>query len=128
MMLGRVMLREVVAQVFAAWGPVDFKVALIGSVTDPIKAHVDGFQRLLLYSAVNDAIYGGVVCLEWGGGLMVAHFAESCTSTVASLAFRNSAPTSASAAEDLTLRRILATLRMGPLGVGLGLLARSPRK
>ncbi len=77
MMLGRVMLREVVAQVVAAWGPVDIKVALIGSVTDPIKAHVDSFRRLLFHGSVDDAIGGGVVCLEGGCRLVVAHFGES---------------------------------------------------
>ena len=57
---------------------VDIEVALIGSVADPIEAHVDCFRRLLLDGSIDDAVGGRIVCLERGCRLFVAHFGKSC--------------------------------------------------
>ncbi len=57
---------------------VDIEVALIGSVADPIEAHVDCFRRLLFDGSIDDAVGCRVVCLEQGCRLLVAHFVRSC--------------------------------------------------
>ena len=54
------------------------EVALIGSVADPIEAHVDGFRCLLLDGCIDDAVGGRVMGLERGWWLLVAHFGKSC--------------------------------------------------
>jgi hypothetical protein len=76
---------------------------------------------LMMPLAVELSVWSGVAGCSWPISVRVVR------RTVASFAFRNKMPGPASAAEDMTLRRILAILRMGPLRAGLGWLARSLR-
>ena len=62
--------------------------------------------------AVELSIWSGVAGCRWPISSRVV------LSTVPSLAFKKRAPSSASVAEDMTCFRILAMLRIGPLGGG----------
>jgi len=50
MVTGQMVLREVVAQVFGPWAPVNEKLALLNTVLDPVKTHIHGFGAFLLDS------------------------------------------------------------------------------
>jgi hypothetical protein len=69
---------------------------------------------LMMPLAVEFSVCRGVAGWLWPISVRVVR------STLASFALRKRAPTSASAAEDMTLRSILAIFRMGSFGVGLG--------
>ena len=62
--------------------------------------------------AVELSVWSGVAGCGWPISTRVV------LSTVPSFAFKKRAPSSASAAEDMTCLRILAMLRIGPLGGG----------
>ena len=66
----------IVAQVSDAGLPVDEELTLAYAVAYLIKAHVDRFQSFLLDGVVGEAVGGGVVNLDWSGGLWVPQFAE----------------------------------------------------
>ena len=70
------MLVVIVAQVCDSGLPVDEELTLACAVTYPIKAHVDRFRSFLLDGVVGEAVGGGVVDLDWRGGLWVPQFAE----------------------------------------------------
>ena len=65
------MLGVVVAKVGDNWLPVDEELALACAIAYSIKAHVDQFQSFLLDGVVGKAVGGGVVDLDWSGGLWV---------------------------------------------------------
>ncbi len=54
-MIDRMMLGKVITLVMLATSPIDQKLALIGSVTDLIKSHINSFQMFLV-----DGIIGNV--------------------------------------------------------------------
>ena len=67
----------VVTVIGRSWRPEDVKLLLVHSVLDPIEAHVDGFGSGLFTGGVGDGHGSGIVDLDRGGGLDVAHFGES---------------------------------------------------
>ena len=66
----------IVSQVSDAGLPVDEELTLACAFACPIKAHVNRFRSLLLDSVVGKAVGGGVVDLDWHGGLWVPQFTE----------------------------------------------------
>ena len=54
--------------------PVDNKLVVRYSVTDPVKSHVDCLGCFHFYVGVGETDGGGVVDLDWGGRLRMAHF------------------------------------------------------
>ena len=66
----------IVAQVSDTGLPVDEELTLACAVAYPIKAHVNRFQSFLLDGVVGKAVGGGVVDLDWCGGLWVPQFVE----------------------------------------------------
>ena len=73
------MLRKIICQVVGAAAPVDEKLALVDTVTDPVKTHVDSFGAALLDGVVGNPSGTGIVCLDRSGVLGVAHAFESVT-------------------------------------------------
>jgi hypothetical protein len=70
-------------------------VALLSLIADPKELHVDCSRLALFAGPIGDSIYGGIISLEWSGGLWIAHFFEGCPySTVTSFAFKKKAPSS----------------------------------
>ena len=51
MVTGRKVLREVIRKVVTARFPMDYELALLDSVSNPVKAHVNGFGPFLFDSA-----------------------------------------------------------------------------
>jgi hypothetical protein len=72
----RVVLGEVVGQVFVTTVPKNAKVVLLDPVLDPVKPHVHGFGPFLFKGVVRDSRSGGVIHLDGCGWLWVAHFEE----------------------------------------------------
>ena len=66
----------IVAQVSDAGLPVDEELPLACAFADPVKSHVDRFRSFLLDGVFGKAVGGGVVDLDWRGGLWVPQFAE----------------------------------------------------
>ena len=64
MVVDRVVLGLVVAMVCGTRHPVDAELALSDAVSDPVKAHVDGFGAALLDSVIDDAVGHFVVRLD----------------------------------------------------------------
>jgi hypothetical protein len=54
-------LHEVIREVFSAWPPDDLKLPLAGTVSDPVKTHVNGFGAALFDGVIEDAS-GAFVC------------------------------------------------------------------
>mmetsp|Transcript_14003 Transcript_14003/g.31893 ORF Transcript_14003/g.31893 Transcript_14003/m.31893 type:complete len:205 (-) Transcript_14003:3807-4421(-) len=76
MMRGSVVLGHVVGIVECAGSPVEAELVAEFAVAEPVKTHVHGFGLLGLDGVVDDAGGGGVIGLDWGGGLLVAQFFE----------------------------------------------------
>jgi hypothetical protein len=74
MMSWRVMFCKIISQVVSARGPDNIEVTLLSSVADPIEAHVDHSGLSLFAGSIEDPVCGGIVCLEWCGGLWMAHY------------------------------------------------------
>ena len=74
---GAVMFGEVIGSIIFSSAPVNNKLVLFYSVTDPIETHVDGFGSTLFYSVVGDSSGGAVIGLDDSWGLGVSHFDES---------------------------------------------------
>ena len=77
MVAGGVVLGKVVGQVVSSAAPVDEELALVDAVSDPVKAHVNGFGAALLHCVVGDPGGAGVICLDGSGLLRMAHAVES---------------------------------------------------
>ena len=71
MMFGRVVFGPVVSGVGLPRLPVDAKLLLALSISEPMKTHVHGFSLFCLDSTIDDSIGHGVVGLEWCGRLSV---------------------------------------------------------
>jgi hypothetical protein len=65
---------KIISQVLSARGPEDIEVALLSSMMEPIKLHVDRSRLALFAGSIEDSVCGGIVCLEWSGGLLMVHF------------------------------------------------------
>ena len=78
--MGRGMvLGEVVATVVTALAPEDEKLALMDAILDPVKAHIHGFRFSLAHGAVGNSGGTGIVGLDGGGRLWIAHFFKGST-------------------------------------------------
>ena len=73
---GRVVLRYIVALVIRARYPIMPKLELRDTIAKPMETHVHGIRPLGGDGVVNHAESRGVVRLDWGGGLWIAHFGE----------------------------------------------------
>jgi hypothetical protein len=69
-----VVLCEVVAEVFSAGSPVDDKLVLLDSITNPVEEHVHRSGFALLEGVVRDAVNGWVVCFHRGWRLGMVEF------------------------------------------------------
>ena len=111
------MLGKVVRQVRFARLPVDFKLSLCFAALQPMNSHVHWFQLLWLDSIIYDRFHRRVVCLDgmgvrgWGWPILVS----ICLMNTASFAFKNNAPNSASAANDMTALIIVNVVKIAPL-------------
>ena len=70
------MLREVVREVFGAWSPNYLELSLSGTVSQPVKLHVDCFGAALFDGVVEDAFGTFVVSSDHCGRLVVSEFDE----------------------------------------------------
>jgi hypothetical protein len=72
MVRGHMVFCEIISVVETAFFPINDKLALADTITNPIKLHVDGLGSLLFDDVIGNAGGGAVVCLDWGGRLGVA--------------------------------------------------------
>jgi hypothetical protein len=77
---------EIIAEVFTAGFPINEEMVLSDAVTHPIKAHVHGAGASLADGRIDDTVGGGVIGLDWGWWLRMAHFDESGTEDFGGLA------------------------------------------
>lgn len=70
------------------------------------------FGRILF---CDDIVCLQIVCLDGGGCLFVTHFFQCCHIGTVAFVFRNNAPNSASAANDITALIIVDMFRAVPL-------------
>jgi hypothetical protein len=82
----RVMLGEVVTEVFTAGFPVDEEMVLTDAVADPIEVHIHGAGSALADGRIDYAIGSGIVGLDGRRWLGVAHLIESGTENFGCLA------------------------------------------
>jgi hypothetical protein len=85
-MLRGMMLREIISFVHVASFPKYVKLALAHTVSDPVKAHVDGFGPLLFDSIGGNASGSNVVSLDGHCRLGVAEFFKADTDWASFLA------------------------------------------
>ena len=71
------MLADVVGSIPRARSPIYKEHILLDAVTDPVKAHVNGFGSLLFEAGVSKADSRRVVDLDRGGWLGMSHFLEA---------------------------------------------------
>ena len=74
---GAVVFGEVIGSIIFSSAPMNDKLFLVYSVTDPIEMHVDGFGSTLFNSVIGNSSGSTVVGLDDSRGLWVAHFEES---------------------------------------------------
>jgi hypothetical protein len=72
-----VVLGEIIGQVIRTPAPVDDKLALCHTVADPVKPHILGLGVALFDCAVGDSRLTGIVGLDRGGWLGMAHALDS---------------------------------------------------
>jgi hypothetical protein len=73
--MGRGMvLGKVVSEIFFTSTPMNDEVALLDSIADPVKAHVNCFGSALFDCFVGNASGAGTVGLDWCGSLRMVHF------------------------------------------------------
>ena len=65
---------EVVCKIFTSRSPKDMKLVLVNAIAYPVEAHVNGFGALLFDVVVCNPCCGGVINLNWSGGLRMSHF------------------------------------------------------
>ena len=69
---------EIVSQISFPQGPIDLESTLLGNaVSEPVEAHVNDFESVLLDGVVEDTIGGAVVGSDRGRELFVSEFNES---------------------------------------------------
>ena len=71
-----VMFGEIIGEVVYARGPVHMVMALVYTVLDPIKPHVDRFRFALFYFLICKTDGGGVIELKGCGWLWVVQLLE----------------------------------------------------
>ena len=76
MVLRWVMLCEIISIILTAFSPIHEELTLLDSVSDPVKAHVDGFGAALFYCVEGESYSHFVVCLDGGRRLGMSHFCE----------------------------------------------------
>ena len=74
MMGSRVMFREIISLIQTSLFPHYVELSLTDPVSDPVKAHINGFGSFLLYSVIGYAGSGAVVGHDDCGRLGVAKF------------------------------------------------------
>ena len=57
------MFGEVIGQIDAAFSPINEKLPLTYTVSDPIKTHVNGFGLTLFDGIIDDSQCGAIICL-----------------------------------------------------------------
>lgn len=67
---------KVITHVVFSTAPVYKEMALADAVLDPAKAHVQCFEFALADGSISDAGRSGVISLDGGGRLGVAHFGQ----------------------------------------------------
>jgi hypothetical protein len=102
MMLRRMMFCEIIREILKSRAPVYVKLALFHSIFDPIKAHVHGFFAFLFYCTIAVSCGSGIIRFHWRGGLFVPQFLQCCPEDCPFLGVYETAPMSASAADDMT--------------------------
>lgn len=70
---------DIVSIVTVFWAPVDEELVLANPVLDPVEEHVDDIGGLVLDAVVGKSNRSGVVNLDGGWWLGVAHFSEGDT-------------------------------------------------
>ena len=74
MMMGwGMVLREIIGKIISTLSPMNNKHPLRHPVPDPVKVHVDRFGSALFHCAIGDASGAGVIGLDRGGWLGMAH-------------------------------------------------------
>lgn len=118
-------LGEIITKIEIPWCPVNVELLLVWAISDPIEAHVHGTWFLLFNCVVDYTTCSWIVCLYWCGQ---SRSCNDCHNMVASLPLTKSAPSLASAADDITCLSILQTVCMALLWrvgeVGRGVLLR----
>ena len=80
LVMGRwVMLGEIISLVEATAFPIDVKLTLSDTVSNPVKTHVDSFGSFLFDGVIGDAGSGAVVCLDGSRWLRMAKFFKTNT-------------------------------------------------
>ena len=57
-MMAGMVLGKIIGQVDLAGRPVDFELVLLGSVTDPVKSHINRFGAILFDCTVDNTVGG----------------------------------------------------------------------
>ncbi len=94
---------------------VNSELALSFAVAEPMKLHIHCLCLLGLDFIIYDSFRCRVVGLGWGARLWVTHFGEYLMYIYSSFAFRNNAPSSASAADNITAFMVVAFVIIAPL-------------
>lgn len=68
--------RPIVCKVEFSRSPIESKLLLAFSVTEPVESHVDGFGSFRLYLSIDDSISHCIVSLYRRRRLFVSHFRE----------------------------------------------------
>ena len=55
---------EVVGHIDGSLSPDELKLALLDSILDPIKTHIEGFGEFLSHGGVEDTSGGGVIIVD----------------------------------------------------------------
>jgi hypothetical protein len=78
---------KVVGEIVFTGTPMNYKLALLDSVADPVKSHVNGFGATLFDCLIGDASGACIVGLDGCGSLRMSHFLKCNTErdTVASV-------------------------------------------
>jgi hypothetical protein len=76
MVCKRMLFGEVIGQIVRATAPMDDELALGHAIAHPIEVHVNGLGATLFDGVVGNASGTGVVGLNGGGRLGVAHVGE----------------------------------------------------
>jgi hypothetical protein len=108
---------EVIGQIVVYWAPIDMELTFFYSVFDPIKPHVHSTCVSLFNCVITVLCCSGVVSLSGVGGCGCGCPISSnvVRKIVASFAFRNTDPISASADDDIMCLRIVLMIKMAPL-------------
>jgi hypothetical protein len=72
-------LGKVVGDIVFTGTPMNYELALLDSVADPVIAHVYSFGATLFDRFIGDASCACIVGLDWCGSLWMAHFLECDT-------------------------------------------------